>query len=503
MKRCAELTFISLVLFSPLYADNIIIQKNMPAETKLSYEELPISSKEKMGIVGFNYNLYPFSSLPYLYTGLSIYSAAVGKEGGFFTLGYNAGVNYPLLGNTNLNAGFFLGGGGGSSATFPGSGLMLRSHISVEQHYKNITLGVGIARTDFPDTLNAAYAKDYHAFVSVSVKNDIWQSVKRSDYSNIMPFNGNFYTLRITPSFMYYKIDDKPVKRAEIYSGAAAYQPNMSLLGIQVEKFLTNGLYLGVEAYGAGKNAAGYAAIHSSLGYKLALFKYLNWENKLIVGFAGDGNIDTGGGLILQPMTGISIPFTKSLSLKTMVGRIYAPQGKFSSTTLDVGLSWQAIKPNATTGIFSFSDKKYEFFPWRISTGVKTYFVKNSIPQSLLGFELSMPINNYFDLNGNTYWAFAGNIGSYAEGMFGIKAHTKPLTSYKITPMINTEIGVAGGGHITIDGYLLQTTAGFSISSGLGFDVAVSGGRVQSSGSAFKADVAELKLTWNQISVFR
>jgi hypothetical protein len=493
--------------------DEYQIQKSMEARIRLSYEELPLSDKDTMGIVGIHYDIFPFESLPYLYSGLGMYGAATGKEGGFFALGYTLGAKYPVLESTYLDAGLFIGGGGGSNETFPGPGLMTRAHFGVEQKYKNTAFKLGIARTDFPETLNSQYAEDYHAYVGIAIDNDAWENIASSENLQLAPFDGTYHLLRISPSVMYYKIDDKPTKRADRYSGEELYQADMTLLGIQVERFVDENIFLSFEAYGAGKNAAGYATIHTGAGYVLPITSYLNWENKLLLGLAGDGRIDTGGGLIVQPMTGLSVPLSDSLSLKSMIGRTYAPDGRLSATTVDMALSWQATAPSAKKGMYKFDTKKLSSLSWNMASGVKFYRPDASVKQSngtafdetlgLVGFDLGVPLNDYLDAIGNTYWAASGNIGSYAEGMFGLKAHTKPLTRFKISPMISAEGGVAGGGSMEVDGVLCQVTTGVSIPTKLGFDVELNAGRVQTTGDSFMADVYTLKLNWKQISLFR
>ena len=53
---------------------------------------------------------------PWLYGGVTLYGAATGRRGGFFTGGYTLGLEHQLTDNWILDAGGYVGAGGGGAA---------------------------------------------------------------------------------------------------------------------------------------------------------------------------------------------------------------------------------------------------------------------------------------------------------------------------------------------------------------------------------------------------
>ena len=80
---------------------------------------------EKMGLYSFG----AYDQLnPWLYGGITLYGAATGRRGGFFTGGYTLGLERQLFDNFIFDAGGYVGAGGGGAAA-QGGGLMIRPHV--------------------------------------------------------------------------------------------------------------------------------------------------------------------------------------------------------------------------------------------------------------------------------------------------------------------------------------------------------------------------------------
>ncbi len=328
-------------------------------------------------------------------------------------------------------------------------------------------------------------------------------------------FDGLLRDIRITPAIVMYKIDDKPTKRSQKYQGSKAYQDDFPMLGIEVDKFLTDNIFVSMEAYGALSSAAGYAALQAGLGYDLRLVDSLIWESKMVAGSAGDSRIDTGGGFILQPMTGFRFEMTPSLSFKTLVGRTYAPDGLFSATTYEVGLSWKASQPVVKKGRYLFDLESYDNLEWVISPSFKIYSPYDSLHKKsaeesskdigLIGITLAVPLSDWFSLTGSTHWATTGNVGSYAEGLFGAKLSTPQFTPLKIRAIIQGEIGAGAGAGINTSsgGYVTQLLAGVTLPISKYTSVSLNGGQMRSSDGRFKANTVLLALDLNLNSIFK
>lgn len=496
---------------------NAIVQESLNARFRTSYEVIELSATDNMGVLGTHFDFYPIESFNPFYASLGFYSALTGEDGGFFAYGYTMGLDYKFYNYFHIDGGVYVGGGAGEYIGFDNGGMLLRSHVALSYELKGAEIVVGLARTDFPNTTkHKEYESDVHPYFGINISSDAWSQSSDSNYSsNLNNFDGLFRDIRITPAVVMYKIDDKPTKRSKYYQGSKAYQDDFPMLGIQVDKFLTENIFVSMEAYGALSSAAGYAALQAGLGYDMVLTDFLIWESKMVAGSAGDSRIDTGGGFILQPMTGFRFEMTPSLSFKTLAGRTYAPDGLFSTTTYEVGLSWKANQPVVKKGKYLFDLDSFDNLEWVMSPSVKIYFPYDSLHKDskeessekigLIGITLAVPLSDWFSLTGSTHWATTGNVGSYAEGLFGAKLSTAHFTPLKIKGMILGEIGAGAGAGINTSsgGYVAQISAGFALPISKNTGVSLNGGHMRTSDGRFKANTVLLAFDLNLNLIFK
>jgi len=489
-----------LLLLLPLSAQDII-QKPLDARIRMTYEVIPLTDTHDLGTLGTHFDWHPLESFTPLYTGIGFLSSINGQDGGFFAFGYTLGVDYKLYKNIHTDIGVYIGGGAGEYIAFPNGGMILRSHAALAYEIKGIDLVLGISRTDFPNTReNKEHQTSYHPYVGVNIATNIWSEVPDNNYTSAKykKFDGFFKDIRITPAILYYDVDNKVVKKDK-YEGDARYQTNFPALGIQLDKFITDDIFISLEAFGALGSAAGYAAIQAGVGYDYKLLNSLTWESKMVVGSAGDSRIDTGGGLILQPLTGLRVDLTPSVSLKTLVGRNYAPTGLFSATTYEVGLSINTSYPTPKKGSYLFNADKFTNLKWVMTPSIKAYFPHHSTHKdtqiesqetiSLVGITMALALNNYISLAGSTHWAMTGNIGSYAEGLFGVELFSPTFTPLDIRIKTTAQIGAGAGAGVNTasGGYVTQLEAGVDIPISTNTSLNIDIGQMQTSDDKFKA----------------
>lgn len=466
---------------------------------RITFENIPLANSKDMGVLGTHYDIFPIHNNP-LYLSFGFYNAMTGEDGGFFTFGYTLGVDYEVYKNLFFDGGVYVGGGSGKYIGFDNGGLMVRSHFGLSYEFASTQLTFGLSRTSFPHTTtNKEYENDIHPFFALHIDDQVWKGYTTAKHGVEKNFNGFFRNIRITPVVVYYDIDEKKTKRVDLYSGDDLYQENFPMLGIALERFVNKEVFVSMEAYGALGSAAGYAAIEAGLGYELALSRSFAWESKMVIGSAGDGRIDTAGGFVVQPMTGLRYKISSSYSLKTLVGRTYAPGGKFSATTYEVGLSFDALQAKPKAGVYSFSKSRFSNLKWTMSPSYKYYIPYDSTHKGesqdssqeigLIGIMIGVDLNDYVRLLGTTHWAATGNVGSYAEGLFGLKLSTPAFSSLGLKAVVQAEAGAGAGGSINTSsgGYVTQFLGGLEVPifghSTLGFY----GGDMQTSDGRFKA----------------
>lgn len=468
---------------------------------RFSFDDIPVSSSENMGTVGVHYDIKPFESLSDIYLGFGGYGAMTGDRGGFFTggvtLGLHSFLDVPAVdGDYAVDAGIFAGGGGGADA-FPGGGLMIRSHLMLEKELDPLTLRFGVARTDFPNTTNTDDS-DTHLTMGLSIPEENFST--KIFKTGAVTREEHHLSRRIVPTIAWYSPDSDAKKRS-----GSALTADITLLGFQQHQYLSDSLYRTFEAYGAGQGGTdGYAKVLGGLGVNYPLLDWAALDIKLSAGMAGGGDVDTGGGLMLQPMAGMEFRLSDHWMVRPMVGKTYAPDGNFSSTTTEIGLAWTGNKTLRNSHTFApaetyvaIKNKTYSPDDSARTKSGGTY--DSQIHQ--LGIELSKPVNEWVSLSGSAYGAWSGGVGAYAEGLFGVEL--EPINLFneadqnRWAPLLRYEIGVGGGGGMDVgEGLIHQWTAGVEYrTSLLGF--VLEAGRMEGlDGGTFGATVLQAGAKW-------
>ncbi len=434
---------------------------------RASFEDIPVSAAEDMGTLGVHYDVKPFSDSD-VYVGIGGYGALTGDRGGFFTggvtLGYHRYIADDVLDGLAIDAGLFAGGGGGASA-FPGGGMMLRSHLMLEQEIGDVALRLGMVNTQFPNTSNSAYERDTHPSIGIVIPTYQFNRPSK-DYSTLNTSTKR--VAKIVPVSLRYRPDSDAKKR-----GGASLVDDISLIGFQYQDYINDSLYRTFETYGAGTGGVdGYAKVLAGLGINTELIDdVVDLDVKLSLGMAGGGGIDTGGGLIVQPMIGLDIKLADGWHIKPMLGKTYAPSGNFSATTSELGLSWTGGKGKTE---YSIKNKTYQPDASARTKSGGVYADRIE----LLGFSLSKQVNDQVRVSGSAYGAYKGEVGAYAEGLFGVEV--KP-----------------GGGMDVGEGLIHQYTVGTRVALSNTVDLSIDVGRMQGmDGGTFSANVFQIGLNW-------
>lgn len=473
-----------LIFFIPAFA----YPNSLSDRLRLSFDNIPVNSNSNMGLVGVHYDFKKINSkVPDFYLGIGGYGAMTGNYGGFFTGGITAGyhklIDIGLLPGANwaMDAGFFAGGGGGAGA-FPGGGLMFRSHFILEKQFSFTTFHMGIAHTDFYNSSNPN-SKDIHLTFGLSIP-AYWQHDSKTAPETIKS--------RIAPAILYCH----PIGSSTVRGSDTPQDSDIIMLGFQYQSFISEHIYTSFELYGAGSGGVdGYAKVLAGPGFTIPVIgDRVSLDSKLMVGMAGGGGVDTGGGFIIQPMLGFDINLSDNWSLKPMAGCTYAPDGNFTASTLELSLNWtgrQQIKE--TNGYkkfrtnYAIAHKNY--FPTSSAKTKSGGEYKDRIDQ--LGIVISKPVNEYLNLSGSAFGAWDGGVGAYAEGLFGIELNYHGSS-------IAYNIGVAGGGGMDIgDGFIHQLSLGYGWQLGRNTKLSFEIGKMKPlKGGSFEAISTQITLTY-------
>lgn len=455
------LLFCSFLSFSQ---EKFQVEK-LPSRIRLSAEIVGMHGEPNIGFVGHGYEMFGLiSNAPKWYFGVNSYSALTGIRSGLFVFGITAGIQKPIVKDWLFyDAGLFLGGGGGSGAP-DGGGLMVRPHLDLEAFVtKKISLRAGLSLVDFPS--GAINSFNFNVGATINTDAYIANSINTTKTGSATAFFNTVEISGLSMNLLNYK--KGPLKSDVMVDKSA---PSISLLGAMIKTGYHNNFYGILKLGGAFIGEVdGFMMLLSGVGYEIPLTSWFSFDVKGLVGGAGGGNVQFGGGFATQIEVGTGFHFSDYL-LNVSYGNTYAPNGNFESNHLDISIGkrfklYKNPKINSIELIESSNLKKENF---SFTTYNRAYFSANKKDKNgrdydkvfnSVGFELEKRLNNTFSLVGATVWAYQGSYGAYAEGWLGLQYYYPITSSWSATA--KGLLGAGGGGGIDLgSGMLYQYTLG-------------------------------------------
>ncbi len=441
------------IIFTQLiYAQENFEVEKLASRIRLSGEFINMHNEPNIGFLGHGYEV--FGLLPKyksLYFGVNSYSALTGIRSGFIVFGVSAGVQKQLYKNwLSYDVGLYLGGGGGSGAP-DGGGLMVRPHVDLQASItKNISLRTGISAITFPSGAINSLNLNIGAVINANTYL-INKKIKEKSTSNLSLFNN----LELGASSLNLINFKKGPLRADNPGDPSI----ISLVGLTLKSYQKNNTYGVLKLGGAFVGGVdGFMMLLSGIGYHLPVNNWFFVNSSALIGGAGGGDVDFGGGLATQLEVGFGVKIS-DYYFQVNGGNTYAPNGNFKSNHIDISLG-KRFKMYKTA-----TDKKNEIVSadqYKKETFNFSIFNRSYISQrlkdkngrfydrifNLIGFELEKKITNNLGIVAATVWAYQGNYGAYAEGWIGLQYGYPISDQLKITT--KGLIGAGGGGGIDL-----------------------------------------------------
>ncbi|MEO9571612.1 MAG: hypothetical protein ABJH82_08345 [Polaribacter sp.] len=494
-------TFLGLQSFSQTYNLSDFEPKELHNSIRLNYllvnqpvDKVSYDLDPKMGFVGLNYNI-PIND--WLYTGAGFHMAVTGDQGGLFTLGVNLGVNKQIYKNLYFDANVHFGGGGGYRTLVNGGGILI-PNIGLQYKKKGYSFGVqytyvnfftGIQKDDnlsffveIPSLLRTgSYADAQKTFINKNKsKDEFWEkpavkSVQQITFDYFFPFGNSRTDASTTPQY-------KPIEHT------------LSVLGFEYQKYINSNtfIYAHVDAMYGGLTA-GFMDVFFGAGKNLNLTKRINLFGKFGIGAAG-GRIYPEGGLTMYPSVGADIKITDKFGLSAHTGLHKSIGGIASFEAYTAGFSLKYYGLSGGTK-HPFTDDKLSEIKTQgiqISAQNQTYlkvkrFGLEKTPDKiymnlqLIALKVNYDINNRFYIAGEASFAYEGESGGYAHGIFGLGIKSNKFANNKFSLFAEAAAGVAGGGRVDSgEGVLIRPTAGINYFVNNDFSFHVSGGQMWS-----------------------
>jgi len=446
-----------LMYMSIMSAGELLSLETYHMNHKISYEKISISPEEDMGLAGLGI-LFDFNA--YWYGGVGLYGAVNGKRGGFFTVGAESGFRYAPIEDFQLKSGLFLGAGGGGSAP-QGGGLMLRPYVEGNYCNKDFTFGLGVSHVSFPN----GDIKSTQLYVSIEVPTNGNYLKGHHFSSNILSGFGSGL-LGTTEMKVSFFMEHYVPSSDSLNTDGNIKTESFTLAGVEFDSFMNEYMYTFIQMAGAGGGQSdGYMEVFGGLGYRYQLGTLpLYFDAQGAIGASGGGKVDTGGGLVYKAQAGLDAKLTDHLTLGIKGGIIDAYNGTFKATTYSATIGYE------TTIIDHIPSHSNEYLvqpnTWTFRMIHKSHLDSDKLFKDsdknkqidLLGFAIDRYLDEHYYLTGQTFWAYKGDAGGYAEGIVGVGYHSD---SYGRLSLYTEALGgVGGGGGINIGGGFFGSLGG-------------------------------------------
>lgn len=254
-----------------------------------------------------------------------------GQSDGFAELLAGAGYRVPLMSRRlHLSASLAAGGAGGGQVD-TGGGLVAKARVGLDYDLTpSLKLGLEGGRIESAGSLGAT-------FYGLSLGYRVGEVAAGG---------------RGEPGVDGMRLAKWRVAGVQHTNFAAARKTggdqDLSLVGLKIEKFLTDSLYLTGQAHGAyAGDAGGYAVGLIGAGWEIPLREdgRLSFNAEVAAGAAGGGGVDVGGGAIVQPQVGLTWRLSQQFAARLEAGRVIALDGKLDSNVMGLGLMYEFSRP--------------------------------------------------------------------------------------------------------------------------------------------------------------
>lgn len=411
---------------------------------------------------------------------------SLARKGGFFVLGVEGGIHRELGAHWWVDAGLFLGGGGGRSSLV-GGGAMIRPHVGIAYEFPWLRLGVHYSYINFP----TGEIRSQQIGASIDIPFDFYYVSAKDgspcylfDWDDIGLFNGNFLSLQRNDFSIIFQAYNQRSGTKNVFG--QTQDGTIGLIGAELDHYITDNTFWWVKTSGAYAGVPnGYMDILGGFGYHWTPFSSgIAIVPQMGVGAGGGGNVDTGGGVLVQPQIGVEVPFSSHFSGRLSGGYLWAPAGELSAYTATGAIIYHLDIATASDKPLTRLAERLSVQTWRLQLFNQTYLhpqrASNNIRSdiNMVGVQIDQYITPYFFFVYQAASAYEGNhAGGLASGMIGPGLQSPHFFNKRVQAFGELLIGAAGGGGLALGGgAIIEPVAGlhFSFTESIGGEVSVS-----------------------------
>lgn len=254
-----------------------------------------------------------------------------GDSTGYMEVLGGVAYSYDVGKDVDIGARISLGSAGGGRVNTGGGAVSKSSLFMNYRPTKSLTTGLGIGYYHaFEGNFDAPIVK-----VEIGLTPDFLTLGGSKNSKVFDSFASQKFNLRLSHQTYFYSENLSPRN-----DGVP-----IQLIGGKLDWFLTDSFYLSGEALAAYKGGAGgYATGQFGLGYMQEVFYDFSLVGEVNIGAAGGGSLQTGDGLIAQPMLGVSYAINDKIALEVLGGKIIALNGPLDTEVLDLSFVYRFNK---------------------------------------------------------------------------------------------------------------------------------------------------------------
>ena len=287
-----------------------------------------ISRTDNVSLVGVEYGVHIVPNF------VAYFESAGAFEGANGYMEVLAGAAYAqkLSKNSEVFVKGSLGLGGGGKVDTGGGGISKASVMLSYSPTKMINTRVG---GGYIHSLNGGFDAPF-AEVNIGINTNFLSAGAKKNEIDYAAIYAQKFTMRFVHQTYFY---------SDTLTNNPEHTDDVQLLGVKLDWYLTDDLYVSGQAIAAYEGqAGGYATGMFGLGYVQPIVYGFNLIGEVDVGAGAGGALKTGGGAIIQPMAGISYDITQRLAFSAMGGKILALNGPMKSNVLDVSFVYKFNK---------------------------------------------------------------------------------------------------------------------------------------------------------------
>lgn len=319
-------------------ANTSTIEHNPALETvngliTLDYEVIPVPQDRSIDLLGFHY-LQGLND--WLYLGIGAHAPLVyGDYGGFMAFDATIYAQRKIFGDSFIDAGASLGGGGGGSSVdqsreLSGKGGYFKGYVGVGYDFGAFSVGVNYAHFEFTDS--SIDHSQFNFFIQKPVSfliGSYADSGKKTAADPVFSGTGeNILTLEFNNIL---QLEPKGSNKEDI-----------NTVSLQLTHFFNRSHYLFLGADVGYYGIPLYNQVLGGIGHRYSFSPRVNFYGQVGFGSGGfaEDVIETGSGLLVYPKLSVEYLLNNNIGLAFSGGYLFAPKGSSKNLTIGASLNY-------------------------------------------------------------------------------------------------------------------------------------------------------------------